>query len=349
MGKQKLSTQYNFFDLLDKMISQMSAGKKLLPNGKQYSSGTIDNYRHLRRLLFRFSSEKKFELKIVDARRLTMRELKVQRNYWKKFYLHFTSFLYNDLNCFDNFVGSTVKLLRAFFGHLRRDLMIDTGLFYKDFYVRNEQIPVLALTPEQLRFLIYNKDFESKLSAQQRKVKDIFVFGCTTALRFSDLRKLTKGNIVESDNSYYLFTKSQKTKTYARVKLPDYAVEILKKYKARKTGLLPLMSLDNLNFHIKQLIEKAGWVEPVKKVREKRGNPKEIRKETISYRFCDLVSSHTMRRTAITTMLTLGVPEHIVRNVSGHAAGSKEFFKYVAIAQIYKDRELDTMFSKLQG
>jgi hypothetical protein len=47
-------------------------------------------------------------------------------------------------------------------------------------------------------------------------------------------------------------------------------------------------------------------------------------------------------------MLTLSVPEHIVRSILGHTAGSKEFFRYVAIAQIYKDRELEKMHDKLK-
>jgi intergrase/recombinase len=44
-----------------------------------------------------------------------------------------------------------------------------------------------------------------------------------------------------------------------------------------------------------------------------------------TYRFCDVASTHTMRRTAITTMLSLGMPEQIVRRISGHAPEVKNF------------------------
>ena len=67
-----------------------------------------------------------------------------------------------------------------------------------------------------------------------------------------------------------------------------------------------------------------------------------------AYRFCDLVTTHTMRRTAITTMLSLGVPEQVVRKISGHSAMSKEFFRYVAFAQSYQDQETSRMFEKLK-
>ena len=55
-----------------------------------------------------------------------------------------------------------------------------------------------------------------------------------------------------------------------------------------------------------------------------------------------------MRRTAITTMLSLGVPEPVVRKISGHSPMSKEFFRYVSLAQSYQDQEVSKMFDKLK-
>ena len=55
-----------------------------------------------------------------------------------------------------------------------------------------------------------------------------------------------------------------------------------------------------------------------------------------------------MRRTAITTMLSLGVTEQVVRKISGHAPGSKEFYRYVIWAQTYQDQETEKMFAKLK-
>jgi intergrase/recombinase len=54
-----------------------------------------------------------------------------------------------------------------------------------------------------------------------------------------------------------------------------------------------------------------------------------------------------MRRTAITTLLILGVPENIVRKVSGHAPGSKEFYKYVGLAQEYMNQEISKAYRRL--
>lgn len=55
-----------------------------------------------------------------------------------------------------------------------------------------------------------------------------------------------------------------------------------------------------------------------------------------------------MRRTAITTMLDLGMDEINVRQISGHAPGSVEFFKYVKYNQKKVDDQLDLVYQKLQ-
>ena len=66
-----------------------------------------------------------------------------------------------------------------------------------------------------------------------------------------------------------------------------------------------------------------------------------------SFRFCDHITSHTMRRTAITTLLILGVPELVVRKISGHSMGSKEFYKYIAIANDYGNNKIAEAHQKL--
>jgi len=99
-------------------------------------------------------------------------------------------------------------------------------------------------------------------------------------------------------------------------------------------------------------MERAGFTQELPKFRERRGRLVEIARSVdgkkLSYRFCDLVSTHTMRRTAITTMLCLGVPEQVVRKISGHSPGSKEFYRYVTFSQSYQDDETSIMFSRLQ-
>lgn len=155
-------------------------------------------------------------------------------------------------------------------------------------------------------------------------------------------------NFEKLDNRYYIVKQSIKTNTISRIKIPDYVHKILLKYKGKQSTLLPKISLNQFNKNLKRFAEIAEWTDVVGKERSKRGIRKELKmKNGKAYRFCDLISSHTMRRTAITTMLILGMPEPLVRKVSGHAANSQEFYKYVKYTDSFVDAETDKVFDKL--
>jgi integrase len=276
-----------------------------------------------------------------------------EKNYWKKFYHRFTEYLYKASGHYDNYVSSIIKIIKTFFSWLSKDQSLNVGEFYKKFHLRNENIPILVLLPEELNFFIYNKEFENSITLSLQKTKDLFVIGCTVALRFCDLLALQRSNIRIINETWYLSSRSKKTGAELIMKLPEYAIEILKKYFKLKNSkqILPKISNTNLNKNIKKLLEKAGFTNPLQKMREKRGQQKEIlndKSDNKTYRVCDLTSTHTMRRTAITTMLSLGVPEPVVRKISGHAAGSKEFYKYVFVSQNYMQNETDKMFEVLK-
>lgn len=342
----------SFFGLFERFINDSSKGKRLQPNGKKISSGTVKNYHYTLQLLKRFCIEKGFYLRIKPIRKASDRELVTEKNYWKKFYKKYSDFLYTDCGFFDNYAGGAFKNLKIFFNYLNKDLALGVGDFHKTFYVQKEEIAIFPLMPEEFNFLIYNKDFEGGLSKRMKEVKDFFVFGCTVALRFSDLVLLKKSNIRIVNGSYYLSVRSAKTETDSLVKLPLYAVEIVQRYKKLKKKLLPKFNLSNLNQFIKLLLEQAGFTHPVYISRKRRGisieqkkRKKDVRE---SFRFCDVATTHTMRRTAITTMLSLGVPEQMVRKISGHSPSGKEFYRYVLWAQTYQDKETEKMFERLQ-
>lgn len=350
--KKKVLKKIDFLETFDQFIKVSASGKRTLKNGKRLREGSVNNYKYLRKLLTDFCVAKDFQLRIYPLNKVGKPLLNQEKKYWKTFYQKFTEYLYTDLGHFDNYVGNNIKMLRVFFNYLETEKGIVTGGFHRQFYVRKENIQIVTLLPEQLNFLIHNNKLEEKLDESLAKTKDIFVFGCTVALRVSDLLNLKKSNIENINGEIYLKAQSKKTGTLSRIKLPDYAISIITKYKNRYTTLLPPISNGRLNLNIKKLIEAVGWTEPYIKTRERRGVPVPVFKEPKKkkhYRFCDLVTSHTMRRTAITTMLCLGMPEHLVRKISGHAPGSKEFFKYVELSQVYLDTETNRMFENLKS
>ncbi len=340
--------EYPFIGLFQNFIEKSRSGKRLQPNGKRIREGTINSYVSAEKLLSRFCQEKSYSLRIREEISLTKREREREHLYWKRFYAKYSSYLHDDLKFFDNYTGHQFKVLKTFFNYLNKETPIKPGFYHRQFYVRKEQIPIFALLPEELRKLVSDVHLEEKLSRRLKETKDVFVFGCTVALRVGDLVSLSKRHLKVIDGSYYLAVRSQKTSTDTLVKLPSYCVSILQKYRFKGTQLLPRFNKSNLNKSIKKLLEAAGFVQEVDLTRERRGetirlSPKAKKK----VRFCDVASTHTMRRTAITTMLCLGMPEQVVRKISGHAPGTKEFFRYVLIAQAYLDQEADKVYRQI--
>lgn len=338
--------------LFKQFIKETETGKRLKKNGERIKSGSIDNYKYVLQNLIQFSNETKFELRICDASKLDKRELTSEKSYWKKFYQKFTDFLYKK-GCHDNYVGANIKVVRVFFNYLKNDKDLNTGDFQRLFYVRKEEIEIFVLSPEQLKFLIHDKEFEEKLIPSYKRIKDIFVFGCTTGLRYSDIFLLTNKNFEKMEEDWYLKLKSKKTKTFSFIKLSSYAVTIFQRYTTtnNKIPLFGNTSLFNFNKSLKQIGELAGFTAPIEITREKLGKTQSIAKKTdhSKNRFCDKMSSHMMRRTAITTLLILGMPEHLVRKISGHSHASTSFNRYVHYAQAYMDKEIEKVHTKLES
>jgi len=338
---------FDFFTLFESFIDDSKSGRRIKKDGAKLRQGTIDLYSGVRSELLTFVTKVSFKLRIRSINRFTTRQVNSETKYWKRFYKKYSDYLYSQ-NCFDNYVGAHFKVIRTFFNYLKTEKGLFVGDFHKLFYVRTEDIPVIVLTTAQLQFLIYDQTFEESLPLHLKRTKDIFVFGATVGLRFSDLMQLTRQNLEKVSDASYLKVRSQKTNTDTRIKLPEYAVIILRKYKSQKT-LLPPLSKAQMNSNIKKICEPSSWTQEVGKQRSKRGVIKKITNKGKIYRFCDLVTTHTMRRTAITTLLSLGMPETMVRKISGHAAGSKEFYKYVHYAQQFMDVETDRVFNKISS
>jgi site-specific recombinase XerD len=333
-------------DLFKKFISETRNGKRLQKNGKMVSASGLKNYEALLSNLVKFFASGPNEFLINTNYKYSKRNFDKEKRTYKRFYKQFTDFLYAK-GCTDNYVGMLVKTMRSFFIYLQNAKGFETGGFYREFYANREETPVVVLSREQLQFMIMDQQFEEKLLPHLKVSKDVFVVGCTIGLRFSDLMTLTLKNLEKIDDKVYICTKSKKTSTYTRIKLPDYAIQVMNRYKGRQKTLLPVISLNQFNKNLKALGELAGWTYETGKERSKRGVRKEIKKNGKAYRFCDLMSSHVMRRTAITTLLIHGMPESMVRKISGHTANSKEFYKYVKYSETFLDQATDAAFERL--
>jgi site-specific recombinase XerD len=345
LNSEKIISLFEFF------IRDSSLGIRVKKDGKRIRHSSVDNYRYTLKHLNNYVQSDRLDWKIYYYNRLNQREREQAKRYNRRFYQSFTQFLY-DQGFYDNYVGMLIKCLKAFYSYLENDRNIIVGPYHKSFVVPVEEVQIIALTPKQFSYIMHNQQFNEKvIAANLEQIRDVFVFGCTVALRFSDLMALDKKNISKVGGFVYLKVKSQKSSAYTSIKLPQYAIDIIDKYEAEKK-LLPTFSKWWFNKELKRMGELLPGNMEVVKTRERNGKQVVIYKNEETkenYTIADLLSSHVMRRTAITTMLSLGMPEHLVRKISGHAPNSKSFFRYVQYTQHMLDAATDDVFGKLSG
>jgi hypothetical protein len=336
--------------LLERFISETANGRRRKPNGERIKPKSVNNYRHALQHLQAYEAARHTTVQLTTNIRNNHRLIIRERNYWKQFYRDFSHYLLFEKGFYDNFTGSVFKTLKCFFRYLKSEKYLLIQDCYERFYVRKEDIRVIALLPEQYCFLILDKPFEESLPASLKRCKDLFIFGCTAALRYSDLRSLLVRNVEHRCGQFFLVFTSPKTGTPVQVKLPSFAVDIYRKYARNKkpqAKLFPTIATVNFNKHLKNLGAKAGWTEVTGKERTRNGVRQELKNGGRSFRFCDQMASHLMRKTGITVLLMLGLPEYLVRKISGHSSGSKEFFRYVNFAQSHITDEIDKAHQKL--
>lgn len=320
-----------------------------MPSGKRIRLSTIRQYEITGKLIEEFEKTTGEILEIRLMHRTSLRQAERNRNYWQKFYRKLQAFLYHQKNSYDNYSGFVLKNIKVFLRYLEVERNLPVGDFYKAFHVPKEMFTPVIISPEQLRFLIINKEFENTLTPLLRKIKDIFVFGCTVGLRFQDLMLLKYSNLQLNGNEKSLVLQTRKTGTEVFIPLPDYAIVILNRLKrGRKSTLIPGISGSHFNSQLKKLIKLAGWDYFQPKYRHRQGEKEEIKtKEGETFRFYQHITAHTMRRTAITTLLLLGVDENAVRRISGHAPGSKEFYRYVVLSRDFLNKKVRAAQARL--
>jgi integrase len=344
----KIKQELLLVNLFKRFISDCKTGRRLTPSGKRISKGAIKQYEIVGNLLVEFDKSLSSPIVVKNINSNSQRFIQSEKNYWKRFFRNFRAWLYQK-KYYDNYIGSITKILKTFFNYLIKDKCLNIGKYHLQFVVPNHSLVPIVLEPDQLKFLISNKAFRLSLSEKLQRTNDIFIFGCTAGLRFSDLMLLKRANIQKTDDLTYLILNTSKTGSQIKAPLPNYALAILSRYhRSNNNYLLPRITNTNINLNIKQLMEKAGWTYSLPKIRYRQGKPVILKtRQGKDFRFCDHITAHTMRRTAITTLLLLGVDEQIVRTISGHAPNSKEFYKYVALVQNHMNKQVINAFERM--
>lgn len=169
---------------------------------------------------------------------------------------------------------------------------------------------IIYLTQEEVKVL-ENHVFLPTQAALER-VRDVFLFGCFTGLRYSDIAKLKRTDIKDG----FIDVVTEKTVDGLRIELNKHSQAILDKYKNCSFAndlALPVISNVKMNAHLKILGQVCGIDEPTRIVFFK-GN---IRQEQVFPKWA-LLTTHCARRTFVVTALRLGIPSEVIMKWTGH-------------------------------
>lgn len=167
-----------------------------------------------------------------------------------------------------------------------------------------------------------------------KNVKDVFLFCCFTGLRYSDVAKLQKADIV--NDCIYVVTK--KTTDSLCIELNDYSRAILAKYADIDLGrgrALPVISNVKYNSYLKTLAKLAGFDSVVRKVYYNGSQRHEIAEPKYN-----LVTTHCARRTFVVNALYLGISTEVIMKWTGHS-NYDAMKPYIAIVDDLKKSEMN--------
>ncbi len=236
------------------------------------------------------------------------------------FYDHFVNYLTYDKSFAKNTIGGHIKEIKVFMDYCNdKGYTTNQGHRHRKFKKVEETAETVYLNDTEIDIL-YKKDL-SKFPKLDR-IRDVFIIGCYTGLRFSDLSQVTPDKII--NNGTQLKIKTIKTGETVIIPLHWTIREILNKY----NGELPrVISNQKFNEYLKQLGEKAKIKEPVTLTKTKGGLSFEK-----AFKKWELITVHTARRSFATNMFLADIPTISIMKITGHRT-ERAFMKYIKVTQ----------------
>ena len=197
---------------------------------------------------------------------------------------------------------------------------------FDEISVPEEDTCSIALSMNEITRIYYY----TGLTKKQEKIRDLFIVGCLTGMRYSDYSTLTSDNIQKD----IIIKKTKKTGVTVHVPVHSYIKELLDKY----DGELPKdISIQHFNRSIKTICKKIGLTDKVVFTRTVGHNV-----VTDTYEMWQVISSHTARRSAATNMYNSGRMKTLqIMLITGHTT-EKNFFRYIKIGREKKKKNIST-------
>lgn len=215
-----------------------------------------------------------------------------------------------------NYAGKVVDVLKQFMREAqRREFHNKTD--YQGFSIKKMRTTKIALSFDELEHL-YNLDLSG--NTRLEKVRDLFLIGAYTGLRFSDFTRIRPENIEAVEGKTIMTITTQKTGEVVSIPLFPIPVALLRKYDFQT----PRISNQKMNDYLKELGQLAGMTGKMI-VTDTAGGK---RNEQIMEKW-EKLTTHVARRSFATNFIRLMRPEQLMK-ITGHTT-ERQLRQYIAI------------------
>lgn len=210
----------------------------------------------------------------------------------------------------DNTISKRIDALRNYMKWIEENEIYVFPLKVKNYKpVKRYPIKIVSLSVDEQRELM-----KLKLEGTEAMVRDIFIFGCMTSLRYSDIISLTADDVeYNSDTNEYRMNKyavkGQHGEQYIQT-LNDDAAKIWKKYQYN----LNRLSNQKFNLYLKKICKDSGKFDEVISVPVIRNK----KKESEQVPKWQMIGSHTARRSFITNQISVGTTIKELMEMTSH-------------------------------
>lgn len=299
-GEESVS-KITLIDFVNQFVKDSETGLRLKDNQYQLEENTIKPYRTTRKHLIGLQTLIKKELLLTDLN--------------QKLHDEFSEYLISDLGMSKNAHSKIIMVLLQILKYAVKKKLLPTSILSEvQFNTSREETDNIYLNENEIELLMSLTQFGNK---NDEEVRDMFVLGCYTGLRFSNYSKLDLDYIQDG----VLKTIQIKTKQKVTIPIHPNVRKIIDKY----NGVLPNVPTNQeFNRTLKDLGKKIPELN-VPFAKQITRNRKKVVEETMKW---EKLTTHTARRSFCTNMYLLGVPVMTIMSISGHRT-EKSFRSYI--------------------
>lgn len=282
--------------------------KKKRFNLEYFSSISIKDYISFRNSLIDYETEKDIELKTQDLENII------------DLYIHFLSIkrkpkYYRQFKTKGGLSGRTMKkrldIYKEFVTWLDKSKKVLNNSESIKYKIKESFNKIAKqITPKVKNYALDKDDFEElrklrldKISSNDSFTLDLFLFACSTGLRFNDLISINKYEIKSKESNPRIVKRAQKTHVEFEVPLNQECLKIIEKYQ----GNFNKFTNQYLNRNLKRLLSNSERFQEI------------ITEFDKPMKKFELISFHTGRRTFISRLLNeFNVPPSKIMKMTGH-------------------------------